>query len=149
MKGGISLTANYDSSDKSLVVKVKDTGVGIKAKDRQLLFSQFGRLHRTAEFNKDGIGLGLTIVKQIVEASGGIVSVHSDGAGQGSSFVFNMKMETLDATKDGESVPTFNLNPDSMKVQQPDDQSKLLLGQKSSQDQHAMPKNEQKMQQQS
>ena len=46
--GGIRISANFDKSDKSLVIKVKDTGVGIKKEDMNLLFSQFGRLHRTA-----------------------------------------------------------------------------------------------------
>ena len=67
--------------------------MGIEAEDMKQLFSQFGRLHRTAEMNHDGIGLGLTIVKQIVEAGGGTVSVQSDGAGNGSSFTFYMVMK--------------------------------------------------------
>ena len=44
--------------------------------------------------NNDGIGLGLTIVKQIVEASGGVVSVKSQGAGHGSCFIFDMVMSS-------------------------------------------------------
>ena len=91
-EGGIKIGANYDEEAKSLVVKVEDTGAGIEAEDMQRLFSQFGKLHRTAEMNSDGIGLGLTIVKQIVEASGGTVSVKSNGAGHGSSFIFDMLM---------------------------------------------------------
>ena len=73
--GWIKLRANYDEDAQSLVVQVQDTGAGIEAEDMQNLFSKFGRLHRTAEMNHDGIGLGLTIVKQIVQASGGSVSV--------------------------------------------------------------------------
>ena len=57
--------------------------------------------------------------------------MHSDGAGHGSSFVFNMKMKTLDDSKDHEAEPTFDMNPDSLKEKQSDDQNKLLLGQKS------------------
>lgn len=58
-----------------------DTGVGIAQEDLSKLFSKFGKLHRTASLNHEGIGLGLTIVKQIVEKSGGKVSVHSEGVG--------------------------------------------------------------------
>ena len=43
--------------------------------------------------NTEGIGLGLTIVKQIIEKSGGSIDVVSEGVGHGSLFFFNMKME--------------------------------------------------------
>ena len=56
------------------------------------LFSQFGKLQRTADMNDTGIGLGLTIVKQIVESSGGSIYAESQGEGQGSTFHFTMQM---------------------------------------------------------
>ena len=59
------------------------------------MFTRFGKLHRTAEMNHDGIGLGLTIVKQIVEACNGVVEVHSDGIGKGSCFAFTMQIEAV------------------------------------------------------
>ena len=59
------------------------------------LFSLFGKLTRTAEQNSDGIGLGLTIVKQIVDISGGDISVESEGIGKGSLFIFTMKMDIV------------------------------------------------------
>ena len=68
---------SYDDDSKLLVVQVTDTGSGIHKNDLPKLFSKFGKLHRTANMNSDGIGLGLTIVKQIVEKSGGKVSVKS------------------------------------------------------------------------
>lgn len=46
---------------------MKDTGVGIDPEDLPNLFTRFGKLTRTAEMNNEGIGLGLTIIKQIVE----------------------------------------------------------------------------------
>ena len=45
-----------------LEVQVKDTGVGVAAEDIDALFTRFGKLHRTASMNSEGIGLGLTIV---------------------------------------------------------------------------------------
>ena len=75
-----------------IVVHVKDTGKGISREDFPKLFTRFGKLQRTAEINSEGIGLGLTMVKQIVETAGGIVGVESEGIGKGSLFSFCMKM---------------------------------------------------------
>ena len=75
-----------------MFAQVHDTGVGIPEAEIEKLFSRFGKLHRTAELNNEGIGLGLTIVKQIVEKSEGRISVYSEGAGKGSIFSFSMKM---------------------------------------------------------
>jgi len=46
--------------------------------------------------NSEGIGLGLTIVEQIVEQSGGQIFVRSEGVGKGSCFIFNMKMPLIE-----------------------------------------------------
>ena len=59
----------YDYINQQLIVQVRDTGTGIASEDLTKLFSRFGKLHRTANLNHEGIGLGLTIVKQIVEQS--------------------------------------------------------------------------------
>ena len=62
-RGHIDLRVNYDSANKLLTGQVRDTGTGIDKDDIPKLFSRFGKLHRTADNNHDGIGLGLTIVK--------------------------------------------------------------------------------------
>ena len=61
--GRIEVVADYDRSASMLKVKVIDTGVGIDVDEIPILFSRFGKLHRTAVMNSEGIGLGLTIVK--------------------------------------------------------------------------------------
>ena len=70
-QGEIKIMINYRRQEKLLVVHVQDTGAGIAEDDFPQLFTRFGKLHRTAEMNSEGIGLGLTIVKNIVELSGG------------------------------------------------------------------------------
>ena len=81
----------YKALENLLVVSVSDSGTGIAEEDQSKLFTRFGKLHRTANQNHEGIGLGLTIVKQIVEASDGSVSFFSEGVGKGSTFSFSMK----------------------------------------------------------
>jgi len=96
-KGMIKIRAYYEGPPTfMLIVDIIDTGVGIAAADMGALFSRFGKLHRTAAMNSDGIGLGLTIVKQIVESAQGKVTVASDGVDKGSTFSFSMMMPTVD-----------------------------------------------------
>ena len=67
-RGVIEVSAEYMYDTNMLCVTVKDTGAGVKPEDIPGLFTRFGKMHRTARINDDGIGLGLTIVKTIVEA---------------------------------------------------------------------------------
>jgi signal transduction histidine kinase len=73
-------------ASKNVVIKVSDTGVGISAEDMPRLFSEGGRGVDSIKVNVDSTGYGLYIVKNIIEAHGGSVTVHSDGVGKGSVF---------------------------------------------------------------
>lgn len=70
-----------------------DSGAGIAAEDIPKLFKRFGKLDRTAKMNRQGIGLGLTIVKEIAELANGNIKVVSEGVGKGSCFTLNMIMD--------------------------------------------------------
>ena len=61
--GKIDIQTSYDRESSFMSVFVSDNGAGIEADDIDKLFSRFEKLHRTAELNNEGIGLGLTIVK--------------------------------------------------------------------------------------
>ena len=69
--GTVEIKASFDRIESKLCVQVTDTGIGISREDIPKLFTYFGKLSRTAKMNHEGIGLGLTIVKQIVESAGG------------------------------------------------------------------------------
>ena len=62
-EGSIEIKANYRTYHDMLVIHVCDSGAGIDTEDFPKIFTRFGKLHRTAEMNHEGIGLGLTIVK--------------------------------------------------------------------------------------
>ena len=70
-KGKIRIQASYNPIEEELVIHVDDSGVGIAEEEIEKLFTRFGKLQRTALMNSDGVGLGLTIVKQVVEANHG------------------------------------------------------------------------------
>ena len=77
------------------MVHIEDSGAGIAQEDIPKLFTRFGKLHRTAEMNSAGIGLGLLIVKQIVESCQGDIVAESEGVDKGCLFIFNMRMNKL------------------------------------------------------
>jgi PAS domain S-box-containing protein len=79
--GEILLEAAADDGD--VRVKVRDNGQGIELSDQQSIFEIF---HQTADGSADGLGIGLTLVKSLVELHGGAVTVRSEGKAKGSEF---------------------------------------------------------------
>lgn len=85
----------YDQETELLKVHVFDSGSGIKQEDISKLFTMFGKLHRTAEINSEGIGMGLMICQKLVELNSGTIDVYSEGENLGSVFSFTMKMQLV------------------------------------------------------
>jgi len=83
------------------VVTVRDNGVGIDPRYYDRVFALFERLDPRVE----GTGVGLALVKRIVEVHGGRVWVESEGAGQGSTFCFSLPV----APSGGSIRPTHGL----------------------------------------
>lgn len=69
--GKIMIQTSYHKRSKSLVLHVKDTGAGMTKDEIETLFSRFGKDKKSEFLKNEGIGIGLTIVKNIVEASKG------------------------------------------------------------------------------
>jgi two-component system CheB/CheR fusion protein len=73
-------------------VTVRDTGVGIDAKLLPRVFTAFTQADRTLERSKGGLGLGLALVKGLVELHQGDVSAHSEGVGTGTTVTFRLPL---------------------------------------------------------
>ena len=71
---------------------VRDTGVGIAPEDQEKVFGMFVQLNRDMRRSQTGLGIGLTLVKQMTEMHGGSVAVWSAGAGQGSEFTITLPL---------------------------------------------------------
>jgi PAS domain S-box-containing protein len=70
----------------SAVITVKDDGAGIPAEHLENIFEMFTQLDRSLERSQGGLGIGLTLVKRLVEMHGGTVEARSAGEGLGSVF---------------------------------------------------------------
>jgi signal transduction histidine kinase len=88
--GRISLTAERHGSDA--VVSVRDTGIGIPAANLATLFEMFSQVESSLSRSQGGLGIGLCLVKSLVEMHGGRIEARSDGPGLGSEFVVRLPM---------------------------------------------------------
>jgi len=87
-KGG-EVAVRLTSIDRGLRLDVRDTGIGIDAAFLPHVFERF-RQANVASTGQGGVGLGLSIVRHLVELHGGIVTAHSAGVGHGSTFVIEL-----------------------------------------------------------
>jgi PAS domain S-box-containing protein len=88
-KISVTLTPTPDSA----MLEVADTGLGIDAHTLKRLFQPFAQAERSLSQSRGGVGLGLALVKGLVELHGGAVSAHSDGPGQGARFTVRLPLD--------------------------------------------------------
>jgi signal transduction histidine kinase len=88
--GEIRLTAARDADARQIVIRVRDTGVGIPTDQLPRMFELFVQGDRSLERAEGGLGIGLTLVRKLAEMHGGTALAHSDGPGQGSEFIVRL-----------------------------------------------------------
>ncbi|HEV8068419.1 MAG TPA: PAS domain S-box protein [Planctomycetaceae bacterium] len=86
--GRILLAAERQGSE--VIVSVRDTGLGIPANDLPRIFDMFSQVDRSIERSTGGLGIGLALVKGLVEMHGGTVTAMSAGQGKGSTFTVKL-----------------------------------------------------------
>ncbi|MFN2572284.1 MAG: ATP-binding protein [Gemmatimonadales bacterium] len=80
--------------DNEAIVTVRDTGVGIPRDQLERIFELFTQIDVPLERAPGGLGIGLTLVKRLVEMHGGSVTAQSEGLGRGSEFVVRLPLVT-------------------------------------------------------
>jgi PAS domain S-box-containing protein len=85
-RGGRAVLSVEPSGPGEAVIRVKDNGAGISPESLPRLFEPFAQAPQTIERSRGGLGLGLALVKGLVEMHGGSVAAHSEGEGMGSEF---------------------------------------------------------------
>ena len=89
--GAISLSARRNGNNEVLV-SVRDDGAGIPPDKIDSIFDMFMQVDRSSDRSQSGLGIGLTLVKRLVEMHGGSIEARSAGEGQGSEFVVQLPM---------------------------------------------------------
>ncbi|MGI6427266.1 MAG: ATP-binding protein [Natronincolaceae bacterium] len=89
-QGGTVRLATFKDGDKNAVIKVSDTGIGISPELLPDIFEPFVQADNSPARSAGGLGLGLSIVKGIVDLYGGSIVVESKGLGRGSEFIIKL-----------------------------------------------------------
>jgi signal transduction histidine kinase/ActR/RegA family two-component response regulator len=89
--GGL-IEVRTEQSGEQAVLRVRDTGIGIAPEMLPRIFDLFVQEQQGLERAQGGLGLGLTIVRSLVQMHGGTVSAHSEGLGKGSEFVIRLPL---------------------------------------------------------
>jgi PAS domain S-box-containing protein len=86
--GHIRLTAERQGEEA--VISVQDSGIGISAEHLPQIFEIFSQVVPALDRSTGGLGIGLALVKRLIQLHGGSIAVHSDGSGRGSQFVVRL-----------------------------------------------------------
>ena len=87
------------------VLRVRDDGVGMSAETLQRIFVPFAQAERTLDRSRGGLGLGLALVKGMVQLHGGAVTASSEGPGRGSEFVVRLPRAAASAGEERADRP--------------------------------------------
>ncbi len=101
-RGG-SIRLSVERVNDEAVFRVCDNGIGISSEMLPKVFELFTQVERSLDRSQGGLGVGLTVVKRLVEMHGGRVEAASSGAGGGSEFT--VRLPALEAPSDAEVAP--------------------------------------------
>src|SRR5262249_22025046 len=93
--GKVHIGLSADPDGRSATIRVRDTGIGIEPSLVEHIFEPFSQADRTLDRNRGGLGLGLALVKGLVELQDGRVTARSEGTGKGAEFLVTLPLADL------------------------------------------------------
>ena len=100
-----SVTLAAERQGDVAVIKVRDSGVGIAPEALATLFDPFSQIEDSRHHSEHGLGLGLALVKSLVELHGGTVEAHSEGLGKGCEFRVRLPLASAPAASAESTAP--------------------------------------------
>jgi two-component system, chemotaxis family, CheB/CheR fusion protein len=108
---GGNINVNISDKGETIIISVKDSGIGIPMDKQDIIFDRFRQVDKSLTRNHEGSGIGLSLVKSLVEMHGGKISVQSE-YGKGSEFIIEIPVRTVieeDVIIKGESLQQSNV----------------------------------------
>lgn len=97
--GRVRVSVSADAQTREATIRVNDTGAGMTEETLAQLFEPFMQADRTLDRSKGGLGLGLALVKRLVELHGGRASATSSGVGHGSDLVMHLPLAHIPSSE--------------------------------------------------
>ncbi len=91
---GGQIQLDVEADDKNVIIRVTDNGIGIPADNLGSIFELFTQSGHVENSVQDGLGIGLSLVRTLVDLHGGSVRAYSEGLGQGSTFEVTLPLDT-------------------------------------------------------
>jgi signal transduction histidine kinase len=117
--GHLEITARV--VDGEVEVVMRDDGIGIPPDMLTRVFDMFTQVERSLERAQGGLGIGLTLVKRLVEMHGGRVEAQSEGPGRGSTFVLRLPQHVLETKTDAVAILPVKLGGERRRILIADD----------------------------
>lgn len=92
-EGEISVSVR--NTKASVIISVKDLGIGIKKEDLKIMFQRFRQVNKSLTRENEGSGIGLSLVKQLVELHDGSIGIESE-YGKGSEFIIELPVKLVE-----------------------------------------------------
>lgn len=97
---GSNIMLSLDVEPDEVIIRVIDNGIGMAQATIDHVFEMFTQAERTSDRSQGGLGIGLALVKSLVEQHGGIVFAHSTGIGKGSQFTVRLPRLAMEKAQD-------------------------------------------------
>lgn len=95
-----TIFVSINGCEDKVIIKVRDTGIGIPANKQKFIFERFGQVDSSLSRNQEGSGIGLSLVKSLVEAHNGTIGVSSEpGKGTEFTIVFTVTLMPAESTE--------------------------------------------------
>jgi two-component system, chemotaxis family, CheB/CheR fusion protein len=125
---GSPIHVSMKAEGSNAVIIVRDVGTGIPADFLPQIFEPFVQSDETLDRSEGGLGVGLTLVKSLIEMHGGTIEAFSDGRDRGSQFVIKLPLTNLEPISDRDSIsPTFEKSVENQSKNKTFSSKKIVL----------------------
>jgi PAS domain S-box-containing protein len=115
-EAGSLTTVALTADNGEAVISIRDQGIGIAADLLLLVFDPFVQAERSLDRAQGGLGIGLTLVRQIVALHGGSVTAESPGPGQGSTFIVRLPLASGSVSAVADEAASQDLNETPLRI---------------------------------